>query len=351
MKSGGLGLARRRRAALGSLAAAGAGTLLAIGLLAARRRHFELRGRVALVTGGSRGLGLVLARELVRNGARVAICARDPAEVARAAADLRSRGGEVLELIGDVTQPEAVQRMIREVRDGLGTIDVLINNAGIIQVGPIELQSEQDFEDAMQVHFWGPLRTMLAVLPEMRARRSGRIVNVASIGGKIAVPHMAPYCASKFALVGLSSALRAELSRDGVFVTTVCPGMIRTGSHVNARFKHRDEYGWFSAMNGQPIVSIGAERAARAILAGARAGRPYVIVPTSAKLALLLNGLLPETALRVTSVASHLLPAPDGKQPQDLRGIECRASASQWTRRVDLAAGRNNELRPEEALS
>ena len=112
----------------------------------------------------------------------------------------------------------------------------------------------------MAVHFWGPLQTMPAAIPVMRRQRGGRIVNVSSIGGKIGVPHLAPYCASKFALTGLSESMRAELAKDGIHVTTVCPGMMRTGSPFNAWFKgrHREEFAWFAISDSLPVASIDA---------------------------------------------------------------------------------------------
>src|SRR5207237_838032 len=111
---------------------------------------------------------------------------------------------------------------------------------------PFDNLTAEDFSRAMQTHFSGPLYTMLAVLPSMRLRRRGRIVNIGSIGGKIPVPHLVPYCASKFALVGLSESLRTELSQEGIYVTTVNPGLIRTGSprNVDIKGQHEKEYAW-----------------------------------------------------------------------------------------------------------
>jgi len=202
---------------------------------------------VALITGGSRGLGLVMAREFAAQGAKIAICARDLNELHRAKKDLESYGVEVFDAVCDVRDGESVKRLIQDVHMRYGCIDVLVNNAGIIQAGPFEAQSKQDFVNSMDVHFWGPYNMIKAVLPEMKKRGEGRIVNIASIGGKVAVPHLAPYCAGKFALVGLSSALQIELAKDNIRVTTVCPGLMRTGSPRNADFagQHRKEYTWF----------------------------------------------------------------------------------------------------------
>ncbi|MEJ7617506.1 MAG: SDR family oxidoreductase, partial [Pyrinomonadaceae bacterium] len=239
------------------LAAAGAGALWALGSAVKRWRAFEMRGQTVLITGGSRGLGLLIARELARQGAQLAICARDGAELARARADLLACGARALAVQCDVTERAQVNEMVHRVSEHFGRIDVLINNAGTIQVGPVEVMTVEDYEEAMKTHFWAPLYTTLAVLPEMR-RRAGRIVNISSVGGKIAVPHLVPYSASKFALVGLSSGLRTELAKDGIVVTTVSPGLIRTGSPRNATFKgqHREEYAWFSIGDSLPLTSM-----------------------------------------------------------------------------------------------
>ncbi|HLU48704.1 MAG TPA: SDR family oxidoreductase, partial [Planctomycetota bacterium] len=212
-----------------------------------RIRWFDWEGRVVLVTGGSRGLGLEIARKLVARGARVAICARTEEDLHRAEADLVRRGGDVLAIECDIRDQAAVESMVRMVLERWGTVDVLINVAGIIQVGPVEAMTPEDFREAMDSHCWGPLNTILAVLPEMRRRQWGRIVNIASIGGKQAVPHLLPYVTSKSALVGLSNGLRTELAKDGILVTTVCPMLMRTGSARNAIFKGQNdkEYAWF----------------------------------------------------------------------------------------------------------
>ena len=205
------------------MAMIGAGAVALAKFVWRKMTEYDLRDKTVLVTGGSRGLGLVLAREFARNGAQVAICARDEEELEKARVDLLERGADVMTVQCDVTKNEEVENMVNRVHERFGKIDVLVNNAGTIQVGPLEVMNRKDFKKAMKAHFWGPLNTILAVLPEMRERQDGRIVNISSIGGKIAVPHLVPYSASKFALVGLSKGLRAELRKDGIVVTTVCP--------------------------------------------------------------------------------------------------------------------------------
>ncbi len=174
-------------------------------------RWFSFEGKTVLVTGGARGLGLVLARQLVDAGARVVICAQTESQLQAAEQELRDRGGAVLALRCDVRDRAQVEAMVEQVVSRWGDVDVLINNAGIIEVGPLDTMTVEDFQRSMDTHCWGALHTVLAVLPGMRRRGWGRIVNIASLGGKRAVPHMLPYAASKFALVGLSNGLRTEL--------------------------------------------------------------------------------------------------------------------------------------------
>jgi len=200
----------------------------------------------------------------------------------------------------------------------------------------------------MSVNLRGPLHTMLAVIPEMRRRGGGRIVNITSIGGKIAAPHMAPYTASKFAFVGLSKAMRAELAKDGVIVTTVCPGLMRTGSPRNATFKgrHRAEYAWFSISDSLPLITVSAERAARRIISACQRGEAEVVFPIQAKIAAIVETIAPELTAGLLSFINRLLPAAGGIGSARAKGSESQSSYSpSWlTLLGDRAARRNNEV-------
>src|SRR5687768_4717916 len=288
-------------------------------------RRIDLRGSVALVTGGSRGLGLVLARKLVDRGARVAICARDADELNRAKGELLRRGaGDVLAIECDVASRPQVEEMIRGVIGHFGTIDVLINNAGVVQVGPMEEKTIADYDEAMKIHFGGPLYATLAALPHMRAKRHGRIVNITSIGGKVPAPHLLPYTASKFALVGFSQGLRAELVKDNVFVTTVVPGFMRTGSPRHAEFKgrHHEEYAWFTTADVLPGVSISPERIARQIIDAAQHGRAELISPLAACVQAKTFALFPSISSEIASLIAMALPKPGGIGPRRAKGYE-----------------------------
>jgi short-subunit dehydrogenase len=310
--------------------------------------EFDLNGKTVLITGGSRGLGLVMAREFAREGARLVLCARDETELQRAQTDVESFGGEVMTVPCDVTNKQSVTEMIERVNSRFGGVDVLVNNAGVIQVGPIEVMTPEDFELTMQAHFWGPLNTILAVLPSMRAKKSGRIVNISSIGGKVSVPHLVPYSASKFALVGLSKGLRTELMKDGIKVTTVCPGLMRTGSPRNADFKgkHHLEYAWFSISDALPLLTVSAENAARQIVRACKRGQAELVISVPAKVAVLFESLFPEAMSQILAVVNQVLPDAGGVGKQTMKG---RESTSAWspswlTTLNEAAAERNNEL-------
>lgn len=336
---------------LATAAAAGAAVLGAGAWLLARRRY-DLRGRVVVITGGSRGLGLVLARRFVREGAKVALLARDPDALDRAAHELRAlrAGAEALPVPCDVRRPRQVEDAIERVVATWGRLDVLVSCAGIVQVGPLEHMTLDDFQDALAVHVLGPLHLALAGLPHLRGRGEGRIVNIASIGGKVAVPHLLPYTASKFGLVGLSDGLRVELRRHGIKVTTVCPGLMRTGSPPNARFKgrHQAEHAWFAIGAALPFVSIGADRAAAQIVRACKRGASRLFITPQARAVSLVNELAPGLLTRALSLVNRLLPGPaaDGST-ESLAGWELPSAwAPSWlTALSDSASERNNELR------
>src|SRR6266480_1677063 len=314
-----------------------------------RTARYSLHNKVALITGGSRGLGLVLARQICAQDGKVALIARDPDELARAKADLAPRGGVVLTIECDLLDAGQIQSTVRQIINRFGKIDILINNAGIIEVGPLEHMGRDDFERAMQVHFWAPFELVSQVVPEMRTWGGGRIVNISSIGGKMAVPHLAPYSASKFALTGFSDALRAELARDNIHVTTVAPGMMRTGSHVNAKFKgrHDIEFAWFAASAGAPLLSMDADRAARKILAACRRGQPSLTLTFAARLQIVANALFPNLIGYAMQLVNRFLPESQGNEGDRSRaGSEvCRLIPDWLTRAADKASARNNETK------
>ena len=332
-----------------ALTAAAVGAYVALRAASVRRYHFA--DKVVLITGGSRGLGLVLARQLAQDGARLVLLARDDEELEQALTDIRDRvpDVDVMAVQTDVRKRYDVERAVALVIERFGRVDAAINNAGIIQVGPMDHMAPSDYDDAMNTHFWGPLHVCLAVIPYMRRQGAGRIVNVSSIGGRIGVPHMVPYSASKFALSGFSDGLRAELARDNITVTTVYPGLMRTGSPVNAQFKGRqsEEYTWFAMADSLPGLTISAERAAGQILRASRRGDAELVITIPAKLAILARTVAPEVFARAMSAVNRMLPevaGAEGNRTEDGRTAGAGRESSKILAPTYAAAQRNNEL-------
>lgn len=316
-----------------------------------QQRADNLGGEVAVVTGASRGLGLLLATELARRGCKLLICARDAGELDKAATRLRETGAEVASVPCDVTSEDAAQQLVETARQRYGRLDIVISNAGIIRVGPVQSTSAADYEEALAIMALAPARLALAALPVMQEQGHGRIVTIASIGGKISVPHLLPYSTAKFAAVGFSEGLRAELGSGPVTVTTVVPGLMRTGSHVQAKFAgQRDrEFTWFSLGASLPLISMDAERAARQIVDGMAARRPEILLTPAGQVAARLADLAPGLTSALLHAAGRVaLPAPDGSAEAvaggQLRPAMPAAAFNALTSLGRAASARFNEL-------
>jgi len=286
-------------------------------------------GRVVLITGGSRGLGLALAERFAREGSRLVLTARDMEELTEARNRLLKgrvvRSAEdVLLIPADLTDQTQAVNLVEHAIAHFGRIDVLINNAGVIEVGPVEDQPLEAYRRAMATNFFAALYMTQSVLPYMLGRGRGRqaaIVNICSIGGKVAVPHVLPYTASKFALVGFSEGLHAELRHKGVRVTTVCPGLMRTGSHVHAGFvgNRKKEERWFSLAATLPVVTASVKHAANRIYDAVAQGRAEITITPQAWLAARVAALAPETTQRLAGLVNEfVLPAPLALAPRSV---------------------------------
>ena len=313
-------------------------------------RRFSYRDKVAIVTGGSRGLGLEIARQLVQRGTRVALCARTKSDLEVAREELSRTSDDVIALVCDVRDTDQVQRMVDQVAATWNRIDVLFNVAGVMEVGPVAAMTTDDFQNSMNVNCWGAYRTISAVLPLMEKQEWGRIVNIASIGGKRPIPHMLPYSTSKHALVGLSNGFRTELAQKGILVTTALPTIMRTGSPRNATFKgrHRDEYTWFDIGASSPFLSLNSERAAKQIVQACRNGDGEAYISNLFNPATLAVRFAPELTSEAMAIADRLLPSMGGIQTESAYGYESESAvAPSWlTHMSDESAVRNNEMRP-----
>ncbi|MFG3590798.1 SDR family NAD(P)-dependent oxidoreductase [Streptomyces sp. NPDC047990] len=329
-------------------------------------RASNLEGLSALVTGGSRGLGLLLSARLAQRGCRVTMAARDENELRRGADWTEERtGGKVSTAVCDVRDREAVEAVVRRTETSQGSLDIVIANAGVIQVAPVTSLNGKAFEEAMATIFGGTVNTAMAALPHLRGSGAGgRLCLIGSIGGLLAVPHLLPYSCAKAAVGALGEGLRAETAADNLSVTTVHPGLMRTGSHLQAEFggQSSKEFAWFSALAGTPVLSMDAERAAERIVQALERRRTRVVLTPAARAAGLAHGLAPATVTRLSGLASRLLPpAPSGAGSADEagansieRGHSINRTASTWTEKVrrlgskfnDRAAKRYNQQHP-----
>jgi short-subunit dehydrogenase len=332
-------------------------TLMGAGLLFAGRFIYNtvrdaIRARsfahsVVVISGGSRGLGLLMGKEFAKEGASLALLARDEAELRRAQNIIQLAYPECLVhyYVCDCTKADEVKKTIQEVIHTFGHIDVLVNNAGVISSMPISNATDKEFEESIATHFWGPYHLIQNCRPHLE--RGARIVNISSIGGKIPVPHLAPYCTGKFALVGYSETLRAELMDDGIYVTTVCPGLMRTGSVDHATFKGqvKKEYAWFSLISSMPLITVNAERAARQIIQAARVGKAELRISFSTKMAVLAQAHFPEFFSDAISLANLFLPDHTPDKELKVEGFDAHSmiSPSPLTKLTNKASVRNNE--------
>ncbi|GAB3712181.1 SDR family NAD(P)-dependent oxidoreductase [Mariniluteicoccus flavus] len=303
---------------------------------------------VALVAGASRGLGLLIARELGRRDHRVAICSRSAESLDDAVAILAGEGIDATAYACDISDNDAVEAMVARIETELGPIETSICVAGNIQVGPPEAVTRRHFQEAIDVMLWGPINVGMAVLPRMRERRSGHIATISSVGGLVSVPHLLPYSTAKFGAYGFSQGLRAATSGTGVTVTTVTPWLMRTGSHGRATFfgDAAKEYAWFAPGASLPLVSVDGERAANQIVEATLAGKAFVPITPLTRVVAAAQGLMPGVLPTVLGVAGRLLPS--GTSSETIEGREARTRLNsgivdRLTTLGDRMARRTNE--------
>ncbi|HEX8297599.1 MAG TPA: SDR family oxidoreductase [Rubricoccaceae bacterium] len=310
-------------------------------------RAVSFANQTVVLSGGSRGLGLLIARRLIDEGAQVALLARTEADLDAAVAEL---GPDALAVVCDVRDRAAVDAAVQRIADELGPPSVLLHDAGVISVGPEAHMTEADYTESLGIHFWGAYHLTEAVRPFLPRDGSARIGYVSSIGGRVAIPHLGPYSVGKHALVGYADAMRAELAADGIRVTTITPGLMRTGSHPNAQIKgqHEKEYAWFAIGDATPLVSMDGDRAARKILDALRHGDAALTLTLAAKIAAAVDGVAPGVVGVAMKAVTALLPAPAGPTGDHRQtGWESTSplAPSLLTALADQNVAPNNELR------
>jgi NAD(P)-dependent dehydrogenase (short-subunit alcohol dehydrogenase family) len=243
--------------------------------------------KVAIVTGASLGIGRATALALAEQGACVALASRNREALSTLAAELKRQGREVLVIPTDVTQREKVEALVREVVEQWGRVDILISNAGEYIRAPIADLDPATIQRSFDVNFFGGVYCVKAVLPHMLRQKSGHIVFVTSMDGKIGLPPDAPYVSAKFALTGFCEVLRQEVRDQGISVTNVLPGRVDTSMIENLRFS------WISP-------KLAPESVAKAVLMGIRKRKPIVILPPGARLLYYINVFAPTLSDRLS---------------------------------------------------
>ncbi len=314
------------RSTTANLAIAAAALGATVALIKVPRALLETpppEGAVVVVTGSSRGLGLAIASRFARKPVRLVLVARDFRELQNAQDTLLDRYSHMRPeefhlVVADLSKAEECQRLIAETFARFGRLDVLVNNAGIIDVGPIEVMTEEIFHQTLSINYLAAFHTTFAALPHLLAQtpaagwsRRAAIVNISSIGGKFAVPHLLPYSAAKFALTGFSEGLHAEIRGKGVRVTTVCPGLMRTGGEDHAHFygQKDKEQAWFQFSAKTPGIATTPEHAADCIYAAVAQGRAEITITPQAWLGARVAGIFPETLQWLNGLTNeYLLP-------------------------------------------
>lgn len=267
------------------------------------------KNKLCVLTGGSSGIGLSIAEDLARQGARLLLIARDPAKLERVASDLRARGAqEVAVLSADVSRAEDCARIAPAIAELGAAADLVINSAGVVSAGLLDEVPAEEWQRLFGINVFGLVGVLQAVIPAMRERAQrdgsgGHIVNVASAAGLVGFPGMAAYGATKAAVVALSESLRAELAGYGIGVTAVCPGFVQTPiaetvtlhGRMNTPRMQREIQQWFQRNNLQ------AETVAAATLRGIRRNQALVVVGRDARAGYWSKRLAPRILSRITA--------------------------------------------------
>jgi short-subunit dehydrogenase len=272
----------------------------ALRTLARKSRRKSLRDQVVVITGASTGIGKSYAIALAREGAKIVLAARTASKIEELAEEIKVKYNvETLAVPTDVSKEEEARNLIERALDRFGHIDILINNAGIATYGYFHNNNIEDLKKIMDVNFWGAVYCTHAVIPSMITRGKGKIVNISSFVGKRAVPVMAGYSASKYALGGFSESLRVEVKKYGIDVTVIYPTSTRTEIVNNALDTGKIKFG--------ANVGMTSDRVARETINAILDNKRDHVIGIGENIALSINNRFPSLVDRVLTVAPRLL--------------------------------------------
>jgi NAD(P)-dependent dehydrogenase (short-subunit alcohol dehydrogenase family) len=258
------------------------------------------RGRTMLVAGASSGIGYDVASVLAGLGVRMALLARRRSTLEQLASLIRDQGGDAIVLVADVASAEEVRDAVARALDEFGHLDILVNSAGILEPGPVSTMDPQVLQRMLNVNLLGTLHCLQAVVPSMSKAGSGNIVNIGSLAGRRGMPPLGGYCATKFALVGLTEALRVELFGSGIRVSLVMPGIV-DAPMVRADSEHAHKRPFPELMPGMPVRWV-----TWAVIVALTLGLAEVDVPPGAAVLEKLAALFPGVTDSVLAVGSRV---------------------------------------------
>jgi len=293
---------------------AGIGGLAGYFAFKRKKRQFTYQGKVVLVTGGARGLGYIMARQLVEEGAKVIICARDADQLDKAYVLLRNHGEVTYPYVCDITEKENIVQLAYFIKKRFGRLDVLINNTGTITINPIEQLPLNNYKKFIESHLWGPMQLVRVLIPLLSKSREAKIVNIFSVGGKISLAKSQPYDVNEIVHAVFYDNISRVITGKNIKLTAIYPEFKDQDLPVNLKLKghSEQELAWSKFNESRPLISLYAENVGKQILKTAQIGKKTLTLPFPRELARIVNNINTELNLTLCQLVDHLVPHDSG---------------------------------------